>query len=50
MNQAKEIKTLIAVFQQETRSNNVLEFCVWLDNRLTLAQSIQKPKPKGEQN
>jgi hypothetical protein len=34
----KEIKILVAKFQEETNSNSVLDFCVWHENFVLNAQ------------
>lgn len=42
----EQIKTAVAEFQEETRSMNVLEFVVWVENRIT--QEIVRNKEKAK--
>ena len=32
----KRTKATIATFQEQTNSNSVLDFCVWLENRIAV--------------
>lgn len=33
INFAEQIKNLVAQFQEQTKSNSVLDFCTWVENK-----------------
>jgi len=42
-----ELRGLISEFQNQTRSNDVLMFVIWLENRKKFIEKLAKANPKA---
>ena len=46
MKQVNDIRALISEFQLETKSNSVLDFGVWIENRFIYLEKLKKSTKK----